>query len=107
MKDIKLLFVGIIIGLSFISCGIRNLDSGRDLSEKETTIVGTIEKLEVTVWQYGTHMISGYAITSETIKLDKYIGKEVSLIGREIEGYPVDDGPRYFEVKSIEEVEEK
>jgi hypothetical protein len=62
---------------------------------------GTIQQLEITSFQYGTHVISGYAIRSKIINLDKYIGQTVTAIGQLIEGYPIEGGPEFLEIHEI------
>lgn len=64
-------------------------------------VTGTIQKLEVTTFQYGTHLISGYALRSNSIILDDFINYNVTIIGYRIEGYPTDGGPVYIEVTDI------
>lgn len=75
-------------------------------SEKTITVTGTVEEQGITSYQYGTHTISGdgkfYALKSETIDLDQYIGETVSIKGENIAGYPVDGGPEYLMVLEIE-----
>ena len=66
---------------------------------------GRLEKQGITTYQYGTHVISDtkktYALRSETIDLDKYAGKTVSIKGVKIPGYPVEAGPEYLEVSLV------
>lgn len=75
-------------------------------SEKTITVTGTVEEQGITSYQYGTHTISGdgkfYALKSETIDLDQYIGETVTIKGEKIAGYPVDGGPEYLMVLEIE-----
>ena len=95
MKMFKSLYIVTIIGLLVISC---------NSSKKNTDIVevtGTIQKQGITSYQYGTHTISGYALRSSTITLDDYINQNVTIVGSKIEGYPVDGGPEFIEVKKI------
>ena len=69
-------------------------------------ISGLIKEQGITTYQYGTHIISDqeqfYAIKSETIDLDQYVGKVVTIRAEKIEGYPVDGGPEYLLVLEIE-----
>ena len=62
---------------------------------------GTIQQQGITTYQYGTHVIPGFALRSNTIDLDSYIGQTVTVIGRLIDGYPVENGPDYLEVEEI------
>lgn len=82
-----------IICLSAISCS----DDNPDLIE----VNGVIQKQGVTTYQYGTHVISGYALRSSSIDLDDYINQNVTIVGYKIVGYPVDGGPDYIEVEQI------
>ncbi len=67
---------------------------------------GLVKKPEVTTYMYGTHTISNegktYALKSSTINLDSYINKTVTVKGTKINGYPVDGGPEYIDVKEVE-----
>ena len=95
MKTLKIIFFGTVICLSVISCrkGHNNLDS--------IEVSGTIQKQEMTTYQYGTHTISGYALRSSSISLDDYINQSVTIVGKKNEGYPIDGGPDYLEVELI------
>ena len=64
-------------------------------------ITGIIQKQGVTSYMYGTHVISGYALRSNSILLDNYINYNVTIVGYKIYGYPVDGGPDYIEVTDI------
>ena len=64
-------------------------------------INGVIQKQGITTYQYGTHTISGYAIRSNSLNLDDYVDQNVTIIGRKIEGYPIEGGPDYLEVIKI------
>jgi len=69
------------------------------------TVSGTIEKLGMTTFQYGTHVIKAdnktYALKSETINLDTYSGKNVTVKGKKVAGYPVDGGPELVDVTLV------
>lgn len=84
----------------FFSCEKENNES-----DSKFEFTGIIEKQSFTTYQYGTHVISNneefYALTSSTIDLDQYIGKEVEIEGTVIEYY-VADGPEYIEVTEVE-----
>ena len=68
---------------------------------------GTIHKLEISTWMYGTHTLDDsdgkhlYALTSSTIDLNEYVGKDVTVSGKLVEGYPVDSGPLFLDVTSV------
>ena len=95
MKTLKIILIGTVICLSVISCrkGQNNLET--------IEVSGTIQKQEMTSYQYGTHTISGYALRSSSISFDDYINQSVTIVGKKIEGYPIDGGPDYLEVEQI------
>ena len=75
-------------------------------SEKNVLILkGTVEKMGMSTFQYGTHLLKAdnktYALKTATIKLDDYVGKEVSIKGSKVEGYPVENGPELIDVKKV------
>ena len=67
---------------------------------------GLLEKRGITTYQYGTHVISDtkktYALRSELVVLDAYVGKTVTVKGVKIPGYPVDGGPEFLEVSEVQ-----
>lgn len=81
-----------------------NSTSGNDNSME---ITGTIEAIQMTSWQYGTHTISNdtifYALRSAKVDLVGYEGQTVTIKASKIEGYPVDGGPEYLEVEEIKD----
>lgn len=82
----------------------QNTTSGNDPLQ----ITGTIEQQGMTSYQYGTHTLTGegdifYALTSEVVDLDEYLGEEVTLRAEMVEGYPVDGGPDYLRVLEVRE----
>src|SRR5688572_31777494 len=100
MKNIILSFL---FGLFFFtSCN-------RDTELLVTRSYGTVEMQGHTTYQYGTHVLldeSGYvlfALRSDKLNLDDYIGRTVSLSGHLVKGYPVENGPEYLEVTKVKE----
>ncbi len=82
---------------------------GSDLSNPgEITEEGTIKQQGTTTYMYGTHILlnetgqTSYALKSDTINLDNYIDQRVAVTGNLIAGYPVDGGPDYLNVISIQ-----
>lgn len=100
MKFSSLLLICIICWSSF-SC--KSGDGKNDSS----TYSGTIEATGITSYQYGTHTLetenSFYALRSKQVDLARYEGENVTIRAVKIEGYPVDGGPEYLEVLSVEE----
>ncbi len=74
----------------------------------EITASGTVKKQGVTTYMYGTHVLVDdhgktlYALRSGNIDLDAHVGRKVTVKGNLVEGYPVDFGPPYLDVKYIE-----
>lgn len=72
------------------------------------TASGTIKQQGITTYMYGTHVLLDdtantlYALKSDTIKLDDYVNKKVTVKGDLIAGYPVEGGPGYLNVKAVE-----
>ncbi len=91
------------ITLFFLTATCNNQKSNSDSME----ITGIIEPIGMTTWQYGTHTISNatmmYALRSEKIDLKNYEGNTVTIKGKKIEGYPVENGPVFIEVTEIKE----
>lgn len=69
------------------------------------TASGTIQKLGMTTFQYGTHLLKAanktYALKSETINLDTYLDKKVTIKGKKVVGYPVDGGPELIDITLV------
>lgn len=71
------------------------------------TASGIIRSRGFTTYMYGTHvLVDGnghtlYALKSDHIDLGRYIGKEVTVSGELIRGYPLDGGPKYINVVAV------
>ena len=69
------------------------------------TVKGKVEKLGMTTFQYGTHLLKAenktYALKSATINFDDYINKEVTVKGKKVAGYPIDGGPELIDVTLV------
>jgi hypothetical protein len=72
---------------------------------------GVLEKPDMTTYMYGTHAITDartgeqYALGSESVDLDAYVGEEVTVTGVPVPGYgngQVEDGPALLEVSGVE-----
>ena len=74
---------------------------------QRVTATGIVRPQGVTSYMYGTHVLvsdSGrtlYALKSNSINLDDYIGKKVTVSGAPVSGYPIEGGPDYIDVGSI------
>ena len=91
MKQFKFILLNFMICIAMISCNKKN----------NIKITGTIYKQGITTYQYGTHVINNYALRSNSIDLDLYIDSAITVVGDKIDGYPVEGGPDYIEVKKI------
>ena len=84
-----------------------NTCNSPESQEELLQLKGTIEETGITSYQYGSHTLNTedtfYALKSEKVDLDQYIGKEVEVSGSKIEGYPVDGGPDYILVVKVSE----
>ncbi len=73
-------------------------------------VVGTLLPQGTTSYQYGTFILvdengkTVYALKSDAVQLLNYKGKKVSLTGMLIEGYPIEGGPPYLDVLTVEEL---
>lgn len=69
------------------------------------TASGTLQKLGMTTFQYGTHLLKTdnktYALKSASINLDTYLDKKITIKGRKVAGYPIDGGPELVEVTMV------
>lgn len=66
---------------------------------------GMLNKPGMTTYQYGTHVLKGadksYALKSTAVDLDEFVGKQVKITGKKVEGYPVENGPDLIDVLKI------
>lgn len=102
MKRLKsFFFVSAFLALLLISCSKED-----DLNDGTIELTGLIQVAEITTYQYGTHTLTTdgefYALRSNTVNLDDFVGRTETVIGTKIEGYPIDGGPEYFEVLEVE-----
>ncbi len=74
-------------------------------------LTGVIEKPELTTYMYGTHSMTDelgnfYALESDIVDLDAYVGQRVTVSGAFVPGYEdgqVEGGPPLFSVTHVEE----
>lgn len=105
MKKLLLVFAA---GILFTACSF--ITTNREREVYNYNYAGTLEVLEMSVWQYGTHTLTTetgefYAVRSEEIDLNEYVGQPVHILGTEIEGYPVDSGPKFIDIEKIQLME--
>jgi hypothetical protein len=99
----KVLYLILIAAALTAGCG-----KGKEVNNGGTvTVTGLLKVQSFTTYQYGTHTISNdkefYALNSQTIHLDDYKDKTVTIKGNLTLGYPVEHGPQLLEVTSIKE----
>ena len=99
------LIILLVMIMTVLACGSEEGSSDND----RVTAVGTIHRSGFTTYMYGTHVLKAdtghtlYALKSDTINLDDYVGKKgVTVKGSLISGYPVEGGPDYLNVIEIE-----
>ncbi|RZL34152.1 MAG: hypothetical protein EOO96_10780 [Pedobacter sp.] len=96
----KLIFFSLF--LAVISGCITNKDT---VKLNRVSVTGTIEKIGMTTFQYGTHIIKtedkSYALKSERINLDEFLNKKVTVKGEKVKGYPLSGGPEFLDVSLV------
>ena len=103
----KNILITLVLFITFIACEkdqAKNLPAAHDpcdIISGLCEITGTIKKQGVTSYQYGTHVMSDYALRSNLVILEDFINRDVTIIGYKIEGYPLDGGPVYIEVTDV------
>lgn len=107
------LIINILAGLTLLiftqtcsSTTHEDRDASATAKENTMEITGTIQEQGITSYQYGTHTITTgddgfYALKSEAVDLDEYVGEEVTIIAEKIEGYPLSGGPEYLLVLEV------
>ena len=97
---IKQLFLGFTVGVLLTSCDKFDFFKS---APQCASIDGSIKKLGVTTFMYGTHIISDTALISSDFDLDEFLFEpRVIVEGCLIKGYPLNEGdPYYLEVTAI------
>ena len=98
MKKLIILSLFIAIGSSCTSMKESN-------TANRVTATGVVEKLGMSTFQYGTHILKGehktYALKAEGINLDLYVNKKVTIKGKKVKGYPLEGGPELVDVTLV------
>ena len=103
-----MLFIPAFLTVLLLSCtGVPEGKAGA--AEYEVIARGRLVELGMTVWMYGTHGLVDpdtgeylYALTSDSVDLERSEETVVTVRGNLVEGYPVDTGPPYLEVYEVE-----
>lgn len=102
--DFKIALLGC-ISLVFISLFTLSCKEDEEAEPHTFEVEGVIREIGITTYQYGTHSIQGefvtFALRSNSVDLNQYIGDTVIIIGSKVEGYPLEGGPELIEVKSV------
>ncbi|MGY5849228.1 hypothetical protein [Salegentibacter sp. F14] len=95
----------LLVTLSSLIFLFANTCNSPEGNGNQLQISGTLEATGITSYQYGSHILTTedtfYALRSEKVDLSQFEGKTVSIEGEKVEGYPVDGGPDYIEVITI------
>lgn len=98
----RLIYITAIIAMVL---GVAACANSQNKQNNTLLVEGTIQKLEMSTFQYGTHTLEGkdgfFALRSEKVELNDYNGQEVKVEAQKVEGYPVDGGPVFLEVIAI------
>ena len=126
-----LLGVTLVVVLALTACSSEEGSQAQDSGEEQETeaptkeeptplpseelipAAGVLERPEITTYMYGTHAIANeasgdrYALRSEDVDLDGYVGQRVTVYGTPVPGYEngqVEGGPPLLNVTRIEPV---
>jgi hypothetical protein len=121
LRSVNYFIVSVLLLMSIIS-NARAIEPSRDLTSPtlkptlpifetprvKATSIGIIKGHGTTSYMYGTHVLVNdngntlYALRSNNIDLDRHVGRKVKVSGYLIKGYPIDGGPDFLDVESIE-----
>ena len=101
----------LLVVLASLTLGACASTDYREREAHSFNYAGTLAPLEMSVWQYGTHILTTeeggfYAVKSESVDLNKYNNMLVEVEGSLMEGYPVDSGPEFLNVTAVQPVKE-
>lgn len=98
----KILYLSLFVAV-LSACSTMKNSSGTST----ITLTGKIEKIGMTTFQYGTHLLKAdaktYALKSANLNLDTYLDKQVTIKGTKVEGYPIEGGPEFIAVTEVKE----
>lgn len=105
---LSIVFSAALCACFIVSCAGGPEEKKDGEGEYDVSVRGKVERLEMTVWMYGTHglvdPVTGeilYALTSDSVVLECYEESVITVKGNLVEGYPVDTGPPYLEVFEV------
>lgn len=102
MRKIFLLFI-VAMTVAFFSCKKGDTDN----KAAAIQLTGLLKQQGFTIYQYGTHILitssAGYALKSTVLDLNQYVNRTVTITGNTIPGYPIEAGPPYIDVQTIQQ----
>lgn len=102
---------GVVLFLVYVTSQLGlGVESDPDNAVSAPTIAatGVINRQSFTDYDYGSHVLKDedgatlYALTSDEIDLDEHLGLTKTVRGESVSGYPLDGGPDYLNVKTIQ-----
>ncbi|HET6224902.1 MAG TPA: hypothetical protein VFF27_01395 [Bacteroidia bacterium] len=109
LKDVFVLFIGFVL-LMLQAC--KSTGSVTETPRKQGAAIsanGVLQPQGTTTYQYGSFILIDdtgktiYALKSEVVQLLNYVGKRVTVEGMLVEGYPIEGGPPYLDVVTVQE----
>jgi len=105
IKTFKTLLIAVVTVLLVTACSVSNNKTRAVTGTIELT--GIIQQTGMTTYQYGTHILTTdktfYALKSSNINLNKFIGEKITITGKKVSGYPIDNGPELIDVLEVRE----
>jgi len=102
----------ILLGLTLMILGGCSSYGVKESADNTVSRSGVISEIGMSTWMYGSYVLSdesGKAMTAldgdDSLDLGSYQGESVEVTGTLKEGYPVDGGPEYLEVKTIKKID--
>jgi hypothetical protein len=96
----KKILIILAVVIASAGCSVK-----KESQTANVSLDGTIEKLGMTTFQYGTHLLKAdgksYALKSDVVDIDSYVGKSVILEGKRVAGYPLENGPELIDVSRL------
>jgi hypothetical protein len=101
----------ILLGLTLMILGGCSSYGVKKSDDNTVSRSGIITEIGMSTWMYGSYVLSdesGKPMTAldgdEALDLGSYQGENVEVTGTLKEGYPIDGGPEYLEVKTIKKL---
>lgn len=93
-----ILLFSVVLGLS--ACSPQ-----RNIGSSNVELTGTVQESGMTTYQYGTHTLQTsdrkFALKSDSLDLNIFVGQKVTVKGTKVEGYPVENGPELINVINV------